>query len=251
MVLEANSSKELATDSAGLMPVMAEDTSATSPLNDDVDELLEGLVLWAYDRFGQAEIIRARDEFFWKTGKVFHDDACYKDRMGYFFDFFLFERPLPDGVRTDDQWATPFATFQIEKGLGGATPFDTCPVVNFRHGIFEVLKTSEDQLFLRDMFRNAKVTVVARPSQSFKLMAKKQIFQGFLYQTQDNNWVLSQGIIFHPASAWKLLLKSMKALSNRQDSHEGEALARFARLELRHARHSHIDARRTYAQEIG
>lgn len=217
-------------------------------LNDSVDDLLEQAVLWANQRFGEEELVLARDEFFWKTGKVFHDDASYRTRISYFLDFFLFERPLA-GVLSpnDDEWPTPFTAY-----LKGQDQDDQqrTKIHRHRHSIYEVLKTGDNCLILRDMLNNERMTVRARQGQSLKLLSKKQIFQGFLYQVEPDSWVLSQGLLFHPANVWRLLCKTAKKLVKSNDLDELETLTRFARLELRTVRHPHVDARRTYVQEL-
>lgn len=215
-------------------------------LNDEVDHLLEEAVLWANQTYGETELVSARDEFFWKTGKVFHDDPPYRTRISYFLDFFLFERPLGSAETCDaGEWLTPFNAYnqRNKKTTAGG-------ISSHRHSLFEVIKTGDESVLLRDMLNNERITVTARQGQSLKLLSKKQIFQGFLYHTEEERWVLSQGLLFHPANVWKLLNKTTKRLLKSSDLDELEALTRFARLELRTLRHPHVDARRTYLQEL-
>lgn len=45
-----------------------------------------------------AELIRGKEEYFSRTGgEVHEDDRCYEQRMQAFFNWFLFDRKLPDG----------------------------------------------------------------------------------------------------------------------------------------------------------
>src|SRR3954464_9821578 len=56
------------------------------------------------------ELVRAREEYFARTGgEVHEDDRCYEQRMQAFFNWFLFDRRGADG-------ATPVERFLREKG---------------------------------------------------------------------------------------------------------------------------------------
>src|SRR5690348_11676201 len=59
-----------------------------------IDTDLENLLAWAKTQFSEEELIQAKEDYFWKFGKVFHDDSFYESRMFYFIDYFLLERPL-------------------------------------------------------------------------------------------------------------------------------------------------------------
>ncbi len=57
-----------------------------------------------------AELIRGKEEYFSRTGgEVHEDDRCYEQRMQAFFNWFLFDRRLPDG-------STAVERFLREKG---------------------------------------------------------------------------------------------------------------------------------------
>jgi hypothetical protein len=57
-----------------------------------------------------ADLVRAREEYFGRTGgEVHEDDRCYEQRMQAFFNWFLFDRKQPDG-------STAVERFLREKG---------------------------------------------------------------------------------------------------------------------------------------
>src|SRR5258708_7202302 len=56
------------------------------------------------------DLVKGREEYFAQTGgEVHEDDRCYEGRMQAFFNWFLFDRKLPDG-------ATPVERYLREKG---------------------------------------------------------------------------------------------------------------------------------------
>jgi hypothetical protein len=57
-----------------------------------------------------ADLIRGKEEYFSRTGgEVHEDDRCYEQRMQAFFNWYLFDRRLPDG-------STAVERFLREKG---------------------------------------------------------------------------------------------------------------------------------------
>jgi hypothetical protein len=56
------------------------------------------------------DLVKGKEEYFAQTGgEVHEDDRCYEQRMQAFFNWFLFDRKLPDG-------ATPVERYLREKG---------------------------------------------------------------------------------------------------------------------------------------
>lgn len=206
-----------------------------------VDDQLERILIWSQTRFGEDELIRAKEEFFWKTGKVFHDDPFYEQRMGYFLDCFLLERPVSN--LASDKMLTPFSIYEEEHLLDSSAKIE---LKAYLHSVFQITKTSSHTIVVQDIITEQKYTIAARAEESFKALQKKEIFQGFLYILSEKI-LLSHGIIFHPSKAARIIKKQIKKSLKSDDFDPLRELARFARQNLRHLRHAHVDPKRVYA----
>lgn len=214
--------------------ILSEKTQTTP-----ADNARDRLLAWAQTRFGNEEIVRAKEEFFWKTGKVFYDDSFYETRMEYFVDYFLLERPL-SVPHEGDICLTPYHAYQklVDQNL-------MSELEGFRHSLFQIAKVTEKKLIGYDLINDKKIEVFARPQESFRAIFKKEFMQGFVY-TSELGTHLSQGMIFHPLKANRFIRKQLKTSKNATDFDASTFLSALAKLQLRHLRHAHVDPRRIY-----
>jgi len=213
-----------------------------------IDAILDQLIGWAASTFGEEELVAAKEEFFWKTGKVFYDDTFYNTRMVYFQDYFLFQRPLGHGTNKF-VGKIPFELFLETYEPPTNTENHSHDPLLFsktHHSIFQVTKVRPDEVILADLLdRSNKLTVSVRAAQSFKAIRKKDLFQGFIYEV-DGVRYLSEGLVFHPSEASSLVKKMLKKESSSTLSDRLRCLARLAHLQIRHLRHLHVHPKRIY-----
>jgi hypothetical protein len=74
----------------------------------------------------------------------------------------------------------------------------------------------------------------------------KDVFQGFLFGAVSSVF-MSQGLIVHPRSATKVILKMLKSAQKVPGFHASAMLTRLANLQLRAIRHAHVDAKAIYS----
>lgn len=201
-----------------------------------VDEFLETLISWSIQLVGLDECVKAKEEFFRLTGKVFYDDVQYHSRMHYFLEYFLFERTL--GQNSSDLFAsTPFETFISSQ--------DQMLISGFTHSLFKVAKVQSQGMVLKDLFSDSKIRIQKQEEELFKGISKGDVFQGFVFHLSDRS-VLSRGLIFHPEKAHPFLLKNIKEEKKTGKWHPTQLLARMARQQLKHTRLKHVDPKLVY-----
>jgi len=205
-----------------------------------LDDMLETIVVWASNVVGGEDIIRASEEFYNLTGKVFHGDTFYDRRMNLFQDFYLFER--------EAEGATPFAIL--------STAIDRLPIdeqikarirllADHRHSLFEILKVKPQLLVVRDLAVGDKLKIAAKPGEEFDGFSKKELFQGFLFRL-GQSWSMSCGILVHPLRATKVIKSAFRKKRKSPTFDVRSEVYRLARQQVRYLRHQHVDARTIY-----
>lgn len=201
-----------------------------------IEEKIENILLWTHRKVGSEQLIAAKEQFYWKTGKFFSDDYFYVNRITYFIDYFIFERPL----ETSGPFAgnTPYKCYlQEEKNTS---------IETFIHSIFSVQKISESHIFLKDLSNPKVKHKVSRPDfESFDGILKHDIIQGFLYKIDGQLW-LSRGLIFHPYKAYRTIKKNVRKHIKQENSQMILMLNQLARQQLRHKRHEHVNPKIFY-----
>ncbi|MCX6131127.1 MAG: hypothetical protein NTX25_18975, partial [Proteobacteria bacterium] len=155
---------------------VAVDDSVGGEWRGPLDLLREELIAWAVDRFGVDSITEAKEEFFLKTGKVFHDDESYHRRMSYFLDYFLFDRPISRNLEATNQ--TPFELHQSHHRQE--------KLRSFTHSLFKVNRVLANGLLLKNLCNDEKLKISKQSVELFDGIVKGDIFQVFIFQLEDD-----------------------------------------------------------------
>jgi hypothetical protein len=228
---------------APLNSVYAEDLHL---LPSEIDQFIEDVVSWTERKYGHEEVMAAREEFFWKMGKVFDDDPFFHERMTLFLDFFVFLRPISQLAGTDAE-LTPFVAYKTIHNPGDTETRKVAPVSGVHYSIFEVLKVSELQLTVQDCWSKERYIVSSRGDQKFRGINRKDLFQGCLYLRKDDT-AISLGCIFHPPESWRVLKKLIKRSAKDAQFDIVKELTAFARINLKCLRHPHVNPKRIYSE---
>jgi hypothetical protein len=204
---------------------------------------IEFLVMWSSAKFGDSQLVNAKEEYFWKMGKAFPEDPFFHRRMAYFLDYFLFER-LVDIIGSPYSGKTPFEIYRSEA--------PSCrpgwEMTSFRHSVFQVGRFLPLGFIAEDLMSGVKVTISRKQGERHDGLRSKKLFQGFLYGMGER-YVLSRGLIFHPERAARLVGKEVKAAKKSGGLDRPRLLSRLARQEIRCLRHPHVDARLIYSED--
>jgi len=199
------------------------------------DSFLESLIQGFVSRYGDKPIIEAKEQFFVQGGKIFAEDDNYHQRIYYFLNHFVFERPLNSFTRT-----TPFLE-HLESGKGGLA------IEGFTHSLFKILKVKPDHIFLKDLFTEKKMRIDKQQLEVFEGIAKGDVFQGILLH-QGAVTYLSRGLIFHPVRSHKIILNLLKQERKSQRFGKDQILFALARQQLKHTRLKHVDPKIVYQE---
>jgi hypothetical protein len=220
----------------------------------DLDDLLEGLTVWAHNVYGSQEIIRAREQFQLETGKVFPDDPMHHSRTAYFFDYFLFERSISQDrvANTLLLASTPYEIFC--SSLGDSETLSE-PVQrlkwlgDFRHSLFFIERSHSNCLVVKDIISKQKMIVSAKELESFRALKTSQIIQGFLFRF-GQHYQLSPGIILHPPVVSKIIKRFVISTQKDVSLSRKSILGKLAYINIRHIRLKHVEPSLTYKSEI-
>ncbi len=203
-----------------------------------VEKEIEKLLLWAYQTFGSEQLVKAKEQFYWKTGKVFVDDYFFQSRISYFIDHFLFDRPVE--LLSDYQGKTPYTSYTDGLNKVSIEPIE--------HSVFCVTKIGSQSLNIRSLIKGHKYTVSARPDERLDGISKSDIFQSYIYKLEDR-YYLSKGIIFHPYKAYRTIRRQVKKAITQEDFQLDAFLHKLARQQLRQSRHVHVDPKKFYLED--
>lgn len=217
------------------------------PESANLDDLLEFLISWSQDTFGVDDLVGARDEFWVQTGKAFTADPFYDARISYFFDHYLFERPIV----LDDLQATPYQHYlrRLDQGLVAPLPEDLESAVRalgaYRHSFFQILKVQDKSMTIEDLLEKRRLLIRSKGDEIFAGIEKKNIFQGFVFRNGEVAH-LSQGFVLHPVRIAGLLKRHLKIHKKAKTTDQLPLLFKLASLHIRHLRHKHVDPKTIY-----
>lgn len=235
-------------ETTGMSPARDTSDKFGSAADFGLEECLEQAVQWVAARKGKEYFVEPLEHFMSKWGKAFPDDACYQDRMNYFLEYAILERPMT----THPYALTPFMAFVKESsGIQLLSSKSWQSFCDFRHSIFEVVKAGATQIIISDMLTGRLYKVVPKESETLKFMIKKSIFQGFLFSAGEDVYRLGQGLIIHPERARKQLVKFAKTQRKLPRFTEGEILRMVAFTNMRFLRMQHVDPAIIYASISG
>lgn len=216
--------------------------------NLDLSELKEALIQWSQNEIGLDEFITAQSEFQALTGRVFYDDSCYHQRITYFLDYFVFQRP----VSKNNQIITPYSSFlQSPFYLGGSNMTQGNKenlenLQNFQHSIYMCKKVNDRKIILKDLIHKTKNEVFTHEDHSFNGFPSKSIVQGFIFELNHRK-LISSGIIIHPPGSASFIKKYIKKTLKEDPHNKMKILTQLARKNLDLLRHRNIDVRKIYS----
>lgn len=214
---------------------LAIDVSVGGAEQTQTDSFVESLIQSFVSKYGTKPIVDAKEDFFRNGGKIFAEDDNYHQRIYYFLNYFIFERPLSTFSRT-----TPFLEY-LEMSRDAPT------IEGYTHSLFKILKVRPDHIYLKDIFSEKKLRVDKQELEVFEGIAKGDLFQGIILH-QGTTTYLSRGLIFHPARSHKIILNLLKQERKSQRFGKDQILFALARQQLKHTRLKHVDPKIVYQE---
>jgi hypothetical protein len=221
----------------------------------ELEDLLDGLTVWAHNRYGAEEIVKARDQFQLETGKIFPEDLVHLSRNAYFFDFFLFERSIDKEESMNGHLlaSTPYEVFCSVLEMSHVPKLEIVERLrrlgDFRHSLFLIDRVHPQGLVVKDLISRQKILVSAKAQESFRALRRSQVIQGFLFHIGEN-FQLSPGIILHPPSASKILQRYIRLIEKEHIVGRIRLLTKLAYINVKYIRLKHVDPKITYKSEM-
>lgn len=213
---------------------------------EQLDDCLERVVQWVAGRFGKEYFVEPLEEFAVVFGKSFPEDPFFQDRMNYFLEYSVLEKPLKGNAAG----LTPLRMFMDELvGREELFPEPWRIFSEFRHSIFEVVRSGEQQILLKDLFNERRYIVRSKAGETLKYLTKKTIFQAYLFGST-GAFYLGQGVVIHPERARKPLKKFIKIKTKANVLKEMDTLKLAALVNMRYLRMKHVDPSTLYSQYL-
>ena len=203
-----------------------------------IHHLLDRLTERYSEREHKLEAMRAREEYFDRTGKVFDDDAeLFEGRMAAFLEWYVLDRPMAGTGLTP-------AACAIEEGA--AVPADErralAALATSHHSLFELFATHDQLLDVEDLIGGGRFTVQERRKPLG--MTVGDLFEARLVWDGETV-VFGRTFLFHPPDAREVVLEWVQK-SVAGGVGRGEILFHLARQHIRWHRHGHVGAAKVY-----
>lgn len=190
----------------------------------------------------QSELNLARKEFFENAGTLDENKPNYTLRMNQFYDWYFLTRPLKGHMQT------PLMVVDIQRELRlTEEDFQTIEILkNARHSLFELIKVKKDEIQLKDLFKNEKVSVSA--DQHVFEFDEKEFFEARLVEIGGKKFFL-KGFCFHPESAQKFILSEVKVYQKNPDLDPADFMLRLVKMRYKFEQYRHVKPDMIYTNE--
>lgn len=209
----------------------------TAEVSTQFQQLIDKILfLYAGDLF-RDEVKKAKSEFFDNAGILEENSPQFELRMSQFFDWYFFSRelsgynqsPLAIAHQSRELRLTPEEEVRLEK------------LRNHRHGLFEFIKIKDNNIYLKDLFKNEKLVVKESPW-TFGF-SSEEIFEARLIPFEDS-YVFTKGFCFHPEDAKKFILSEVKRHRKDPDLDQELMMLRLIKMRYKFERYRHVDIKR-------
>jgi hypothetical protein len=190
----------------------------------------------------EAELVRAREEWSEKAGRVFDDDPLYEERTTAFLEWFALERPLPSGAFAVER-------FLAEEPQSDERAGDWLRALGRTHrSLFEVREIKEGEIVLDDLLAGGAFAVTER--RRLPGIEPTEILEARLVANPVTppELLFTRAFQFHPHDA-RVELKKQADKARKAGEPRAEALFRFLRLRLKATRYQHVAADKIYRDE--
>lgn len=210
------------------------------------NELTEKLMQFYSSGEFQDEAIKAKILFNEYAG-VFDEAAPdFEMKLSQFVDWFLFTRRL-------NKFGMCPVAVQVERGLMPVTDEEAVYLKNLannRHSLFEFLKITRDDLYVRDLFSDYKLVIKKSPVvHGFN---RDEPFESRLIPHGDS-FVFASAFCFHPKEATKYILQEVKRVKKLSDEERPaareELLLKLFKMRHKYDQYQHVAVNEIYTNE--
>jgi hypothetical protein len=200
--------------------------------------ILDGVI--AFAARDEEELMRARQEWSERAGRVFDDDPLYEERTVAFLEWYALERPGPDGRVPAQRFVWPEADEHAQRWVEALQAT--------HRSLFEVREVGEGTILLDDLLGGGAFQVSER--RRLPGVEQGEIFEARLVANvvTPPELLFTRAFQFHPPEA-RAELKRHALAARKAKLKREEALFRFLRLRLKALRYRHVAADKIYAAD--
>ncbi len=190
----------------------------------------------------EAELIKAKKEFFGFIGSVHEEDPFFENYMTAFIEWYIFAR---DMTHKD---LPPIRLYYREQAQALSSEEKAIfeDFTKFRHSIFISKKVKPSLLVVLDLYTNEKVTIEHNfPAAGFNV---GDIFEAILVPFR-GQLTFTKTFFFHPQEVKRFIVKELKKIRKLEQKILLKVIMRFRRLRLKFDRYSHVDPSQIYTEE--
>ena len=209
-------------------------------------QLIDSLMQFYAEGEFAPEAIQAKNEFFDLAGIFDEQSQNFDLKMAQFTDWYIFLRKLSG-------YGRPPIDHFVQTRPAKISPEDEPYYVNLasnRYSLFEFLKIKKNDLYVRDMFSDYKLTIKNSPvTYGF---VNEEYFQARLIPHEDS-FLFSSSFCFHPAESTKYILGEVKKIAKIPADQQKEAretlLIKLFRMRYKYEQYSHVGIQDIYSNE--
>ncbi len=209
-------------------------------------ELLDKIAQHYSEGKYQEEAVNAKMEFCEFAGVMDEFAPDYEMKFNQFADWYIFTRPF----KGTNQRLIDYEFMHQELKLGPEKRQEMTNLASSRHSLFEFLKLSKQDLYVRDLFSNYKITIKNSPV--IHGFEKDSFFEARLIPHEDT-FLFSNSFCFHPAEANKFIQNAVKVvLRSSEDERPAlreELILKLFKMKHKFERYVHVKINDVYSDE--
>ena len=214
---------------------------ASVPVGTRVSALIDAvLARFAAGRW-QEEVVRAREEWLDRAGRVYDDERSYEHRLDTFHEWYALQRPLQGGP-------VPAARYLAEEAT--RLPAEDAAVLRAlcrsQWGLWQVLEVAGPAMALFDLLQGGRFDVVLE--RDLPGLEAGDLFEARIIGV-GGNLFFTRAFLFHPREATASIEAFLEAARRRGEGREA-ILFRLAQVRLRCDRYRNLAAGKVYEQAL-
>jgi len=206
-------------------------------------DAIEKLSVYFTSATYEAEVLKAKSEFFGDVGVDDKESERYEQWMNIFFDWYLFTRPISGTTLAPASYALEIDEFQQ---LHGDEKRVFMNLAKSEHSLLQFVKVKNDFVFFKDLFRRRKVKVV---NNEFSITLEKGDICDARLIPDEDHFFFTKGFCCHPVEANRFILKEVKARKKAEETEQQAFQIELLRMFFKMQQYSHLKCDQIYSKD--
>ncbi len=217
-------------------------TEARVPVSTRIGTLLDAVLARFAAGSWQEEVVRAREEWLDRAGRVYDDERSYEHRLDTFHEWYALQRPLQGGP-------APAARYLAEEAprLSAEDAAVLRALCRSQWGLWQVIEVDGPAMALFDLLQGGRFDVALE--RELPGLETGDLFEARIIGV-DGELCFTRAFLFHPREATASIEAFLEAARRRGEGREA-ILFRLAQVRLRCDRYRNLAADKVYEQALG